>query len=207
MDTDAPIYACNPTDPSQGFYVIEQDGEQFRYVWTEGVGNEPDRGRQFPTRSQALRDAADNWDEAGSGGRLSATLRAAATRAEKMNKSNTVIAEIASLPHEPAAVLIDEPVRRNAELIELPRRKYAYMPTDLRLGFYAIEQNEAGTQFRYVWTDEVDATPAEHGRWFGSLSRALRDAADNWDEAGSGGRLSATLRAAATRAEKKEKSS
>lgn len=98
-------------------------------------------------------------------------------------------------------------VPSHAELLELPQRKYAYMPTDLHLGFYAIEQNEAGTKFRYVWTDDVDATPAEYGHWFGSLSRALRDAADNWDESGSGGRLSATLRAAATRAEKKEQSS
>lgn len=82
--------------------------------------------------------------------------------------------------------------------------QYAYLPTDLTLGFYSIEQDAAGERFRYVWTDEVDATPAEHGRWFESLSKALRDAADNWDESGSGGRLSATLRAAATRAEKKE---
>lgn len=84
--------------------------------------------------------------------------------------------------------------------------KYAFMPSDLAMGFYAVEQDVTGDRFRYVWFEERSAEPAEHGQWFESLSLALRDAADNWDEAGSGGRLSAVLRAAATRAEKKERS-
>lgn len=83
---------------------------------------------------------------------------------------------------------------------------YAYLPTDLSLGFYAVEQNSDGTRFRWSWTDEEGAEPTDHSHWFDTLSEALRAAANNWDEAGSGGRLAATLRAAATRAEKKEKS-
>lgn len=79
--------------------------------------------------------------------------------------------------------------------------KYAYLPGDLSRGFYAIEQDEPGGRFRYVWVEEALGDPAEYGRWCDSLGAALRDAADNWDEAGSGGRLASTLRAAATRAE------
>lgn len=85
--------------------------------------------------------------------------------------------------------------------------QYAYLPTDLSLGYYAVEQNDDGTRFRWSWTDEEGAKPTDYSPWFEKLSKALRDAADNWDEAGSGGRLSATLRAAATRAEKKEHAS
>lgn len=91
--------------------------------------------------------------------------------------------------------------------IEVPDGpRFAYSPADLTLGYYVIERNHAGDRFRYVWIEGASDEPADRGRWFDLVSRALRDAADNWDEAGSGGRLSATLRAAATRAEKKEQS-
>ena len=80
---------------------------------------------------------------------------------------------------------------------------YAYVPGDLERGAYRIESNNAGTRFRFFWS-EVSRGEAltEAGRWFHSRAAALRAAAVDWDEAGSGGRLAATLRAAATRAER-----
>ena len=79
--------------------------------------------------------------------------------------------------------------------------QYAYDPSDLDKGFYVIEQNTRGDRFRHVWT-EVDRGKlfTENGTWRTTVALALRAAAEDWEGAGSGGRLAATLRAAATRA-------
>lgn len=82
-------------------------------------------------------------------------------------------------------------------------RSYPYNRLDPADGAYSIEPDDAGEQFRYVWSETVKGEGyTEAGHWKPSLAAALRDAADNWEDAGSGGRLAATLRAAATRAER-----
>jgi len=82
---------------------------------------------------------------------------------------------------------------------------YCYIPQLPQAGSYTIEANADESAFRYRWSELVDDESfVEHGAWFPTRAAALRDAAANWDDAGSGGRLAATLRAAATRAEKKE---
>jgi len=70
--------------------------------------------------------------------------------------------------------------------------------------YYVIEPNETHERYRWVWTeqDNQGAWFSEAGSWTDSYSKALRSAADDWDGAGSGGRLSATLRGAASRIEK-----
>lgn len=71
-------------------------------------------------------------------------------------------------------------------------------------GGYRVEQNELGTLFRWSWHEPGE--PVQYGEWVSTRSEAFTAAATDWDECGSGGRLAATLRAAATRSRKKEAS-
>jgi|GEM_PF-5408949 len=61
-------------------YYIEHGFSGFRWSYTEA--GETDRGPWWQLESHALRDAADDWDDNGEGYRVSATLRAVATRLE-----------------------------------------------------------------------------------------------------------------------------
>lgn len=61
--------------------------------------------------------------------------------------------------------------------------------------------------WRWTWRETAKGVPyAESGPWFNSPADAWRDAADDWDNNGSGAdrRYSGRLRAAATKASKEE---
>ncbi|SDH38330.1 hypothetical protein [Microbacterium sp. 77mftsu3.1] len=75
-------YKSIPSDPTSGYYEIVSNREgQHRWVWREG-GQTEDTGTWVDDLPAALREAAQDWDDNGEGGRLSATLRIAARRAE-----------------------------------------------------------------------------------------------------------------------------
>ncbi|WP_159601436.1 hypothetical protein [Agromyces humi] len=64
-------------------YSIVQVGEEFGWAWTE-PGEQPDTdNRTYATVPEAIRAAAENWDDAGSGGSTAAVLRRAATITER----------------------------------------------------------------------------------------------------------------------------
>ena len=83
-----------------------------------------------------------------------------------------------------------------------PEPVYAYLPGVPEQGTYRIEVDPEKPRFRWVWKDDMGEGTTETGWWCDSRAEALRAAAVDWDESGSGGRLAATLRAAATRAER-----
>lgn len=78
---------CPPRDGS-GYYTVEQDDDGWRWYWCDGPGDDDIErsARAFPTRSDALRDAADditaNASSRADGKRLAARLRLAATRSQ-----------------------------------------------------------------------------------------------------------------------------
>ena len=65
---------------------------------------------------------------------------------------------------------------------------------------YGIEQAPEG--FRWVWYEPGE--PDEIGGWRATLSAALRNAAEDWDDCGTGGNRASVLRGAATKAERRE---
>ncbi len=81
----------NKRIPDLGYYEVVRveaaDGVRFRWNWTEVEGGTEhfDCGQWFPTKAEAYRDAADDWEANGSAenGRLAGQLRAAATRSER----------------------------------------------------------------------------------------------------------------------------
>jgi len=80
-------YYADKSRHDLGGYTIYQGAEGFRWGWEEIAKGEihQDHGRWHETAAEALRDAADDWENNGnsSNRRLGGTLRAAATRAEK----------------------------------------------------------------------------------------------------------------------------
>lgn len=71
-----------------GHYVIveEEDDEGYRWAWKE-PSESPDFSQEvFKTISEALRAAAKDWDDCGSGTGLSKNLRLAATQYEKVGQ-------------------------------------------------------------------------------------------------------------------------
>lgn len=81
-----------------GGYLIESNGDQFRWVWIEPSEDSPERGNWLPSESEAIRAAADNWAENGDGRTTYlAMLRGEATKARK--RETAVAARlIASIP-------------------------------------------------------------------------------------------------------------
>lgn len=78
-------YGWNPATPDNGYYVIVEDEPVggVRWAWFEG-GERPDFSQQvYGTISEALRGAAKDWDDSGSGGGLTKSLRIAARYYEK----------------------------------------------------------------------------------------------------------------------------
>ncbi|MCS4278015.1 hypothetical protein M2390_003235 [Mycetocola sp. BIGb0189] len=78
--------------PKKGTYYYEFQKVPGGYMWfwfeknlDPELGCDGDKSRVFPTRAEALRDAADDWES--NGGEvtpLARTLRAAATREERL---------------------------------------------------------------------------------------------------------------------------
>ena len=71
-------------------YIIETDGKQYRFCFIY-PNDAPDRGRWFATEGEAIRDAARDWDEAGSlmeNPTYLSTLRREATKAERREGKN-----------------------------------------------------------------------------------------------------------------------
>ncbi|MFE6966896.1 hypothetical protein ACFVAJ_17430 [Agromyces sp. NPDC057679] len=64
-------------------YLIQARGTEYRWIWTEPNEELDTDGYLHDSVHAALRDAARNWEDAGSGGRYSADLRRRATIAEK----------------------------------------------------------------------------------------------------------------------------
>ena len=80
---------------------------------------------------------------------------------------------------------------------------FAFDPTDLGLGFFAIETS--GERFRWLWFEKQSTREDASGSWYSTRSAALRMAADWWDRMGSGGTLALRLREAALAAEREER--
>lgn len=64
-------------------YVIESAANGYRWLWIEPAFDNDSNGRWFVTLAEALRDAAADWEVAGSGGNQASVLKAQATRADK----------------------------------------------------------------------------------------------------------------------------
>lgn len=70
-----------------GHYVIVQSmDEAYRWVWNEPSELPSYSSGGYPTIHEALRAAAEDWDDCGSGGNLSKNLRLAATQYEKVGQ-------------------------------------------------------------------------------------------------------------------------
>jgi hypothetical protein len=79
-------YYVERAKPDEGWYDIEESDKGFRWIWSETVKGveHPSCGDWRATRSAALTDAADDWEDNGSPSmnrRLAGTLRGLATRA------------------------------------------------------------------------------------------------------------------------------
>lgn len=76
-------FARDYRDSSGTGYVVQGSVRGFRWIWLEQGEPEDSDDRWHPKLSSAIRAAADNWEDAGSGGRLAATLRGEATKHAK----------------------------------------------------------------------------------------------------------------------------
>lgn len=82
--------STGPTEVTRRYFVADAHytvvavGDAFAWRWREPDGDEDfAEGTTWPTISAALSAAADDWDATGSGGGLSARLRAAAAQYER----------------------------------------------------------------------------------------------------------------------------
>lgn len=184
MTTTIPseTFPFDAKDLDLGFFAIETSGERFRWLWFEKPSTrENDSGTWYPTRSAALRMAADWWDRMGSGGDLAPRLREAALAAERQERGPVVDVD----PTEP--------------------ERFSFAPAEPNSGFYVIEASAKGDVFRWVWFNDSETRDTESDRWFDKRSTALRKAADDWDYAGDDGDLAQRLREAAAVAEERER--
>ncbi|KXO92930.1 Uncharacterised protein (plasmid) [Tsukamurella tyrosinosolvens] len=76
------LYGTSPEDghrADSGYRITERAPGTWRWVWTE-PDEEDEVSDPYASASEAFAAAAADWDSSGEGGKLSATLRAQATR-------------------------------------------------------------------------------------------------------------------------------
>lgn len=76
--------------PDLGYFEVFSGQGGFLWRWREVANGVEytDNGQVFPTKAEAYRDAADDWEQNGNSAnrRLGGQLRAAATRAERPSR-------------------------------------------------------------------------------------------------------------------------
>jgi len=89
----AKVYPLSPERPDYGYKVF-RTGEGWKWAWME-PDQEPEFSEEFyPTQVEALRAAADDWEESGGDPniRIAATLRGLATRIENESPVDLTVA-------------------------------------------------------------------------------------------------------------------
>ncbi len=166
-----------------GAYSFEERADGWHWVWKEDTGDSSEDFKEasqpYPTKEEAILAGAQDWDDNGSSPdrRFSGMLRGLAKRGlpVRIVTNDTEVAE-----HEHPGVTQYRPVEDG--------------------GGYHFEESANG--WRWVWTEPDNADEdTQFSPYYKSKAGALRAAAQDWDENGSGPdrRFSGMLRGLAAR--------
>jgi len=166
-----------------GAYCFEERTDGWHWVWKEDASGSSQGSEEaseaFPTKEEAILAGAKDWDENGSSPdrRFSGMLRGLAKR---------------GLPVRIVTNEADADEREHPGVTQ-------YRPVEDG-GGYHFEESENG--WRWVWTEPDNADEdTQFSPYYKSKAGALRGAAQDWDENGSGPdrRFSGMLRGLAAR--------